>query len=147
MVNNTEKKPLDIVEGIIGKVFSPAAGAQGRYKPGKVYVQTADGEVAISFWPAGDWDDATRVKVTRIPLEMSEGWHKIQGREGARVQLIAERNDDYEGKRQYQNARIQNIEDATSDAPVAPAPTPPAPDAPAPTPPNQCRPNENALPG
>ena len=138
MTMNADKS-LDIVEGIIKKSYAPAAGAKGRYKPGKVFVETADGEVAVSFWPAGDWDEATRVKVTRIPLEMPEGWHKIQGREGARVQLIAERNDDYEGKRQYQNARIQNIEEdgrgATSDAPVAPDPTPQAPSAPAPTPP------------
>ena len=99
MTMNADKS-LDIVEGIIKKSYAPAAGAKGRYKPGKVFVETADGEVAVSFWPAGDWDEATRVKVTRIPLEMPEGWHKIQGREGARVQLIAERNDDYEGKRQ-----------------------------------------------
>lgn len=129
MVNNTEKKPLDIVDGTIERVYAPKESANGRWVPGKVYVNTAEGDVAITFWPAGDWDEATRVKVTRVPIEMSAAWHQIQGREGARILLIAERGDDYEGRRQYSNATIKSIEGASPEPAATPAePSPRAPE-------------------
>ena len=155
MVNNADKKPLDIVEGVIEKILGPALSSANKQLPGKVYIYTATkGEVEVKFWPASDWVESVDengkgkpVSVTRIPYEMSKEWQQLQGREGATVLIIAESDGEYQGKPQFQKAQIKSIDGASSEAPAAPAPSAPAPTPPAPAapaPPVAARPIDGA---
>ena len=129
------------VEGTLELTYDSDERSPGKWSPGKLYLVTAAGPVVVSFWPIGEWDDATKVKVTRIPLEMGPEWEKLKGVSlGSHIRLVAKPDGEFKVKYrgeyrdlpQYKDPVIKGIDGVSSEAPVAPAPAPaPAPPAPA----------------
>lgn len=123
MVTNVSS---DIVTGLINKIYPPSERAGGKWSPGKVIVETENGPVDVTFWPRSDFDEATRVGVTRIPIEMGAEWAKldVDRDEGATITLIAELSGEYQGRNQYRKASIKSLStQATTQAPAGgPAP-------------------------
>ena len=121
MVTNVS---ADIIQGYINRIYQPSERPGGKWSPGKVIVETEEnGPVDVSFWPRSDFDEVTRVGVTRIPLEMGAEWAKldVDRDEGATITLIAEFSGEYQGRNQYRKASIKSLSTASQAATPAPA--------------------------
>jgi hypothetical protein len=121
---NKPAPDMDVIIGVLNKVwpYTPATD-DSKHKPGKMVIDTDDGEVGeIAFWPKSNFDTGELL----APLQFGDVWRQINPDrdEGRRLQIIAVPSGEYSGKSQYKNAKSMKFLDGAPAAPPMPAEAP-----------------------